>query len=105
MTRFISDGASLSPTSPMHIAVSNDGVQWDLISKQGLSVGSIFQAVPEQVYPYPTKTFLILTKNDGEKMFFELQDLKGGDLVAYNDGTHASLNAAVKVVGHWVVSI
>lgn len=105
MPRNISDGATLSPTAPMFIGMSNDGLQFDLVSKNNLRVGGLFSASPGLDYPYPTKTILVITDSQGQKMMCELQDIKAGDLVAFNTGTKLALDTAVKTVAHWVVSI
>lgn len=105
MVRNISDGATFTPTDPMHIGMSNDNLQFDLLSKQGLTIGTIWSVSPGLNYPYPTKTILVLTDITGNKMMCELQDINNGDLVAFNTGTKASLQTAAKTVGHWITSI
>lgn len=105
MANFISDGTGLTPSAPEHIGFSTDGLSWDLIPKSRVTVGGIFSTTPGVPYPFATKTILVITSDDLNKRMCELQNIKGGDLVAYNHGTKADLDTAVKTVASWVLNI
>ncbi len=100
----IMDGATLTPASANHIGISKDGVTYDHIPKPGTTIGQIFSASPGLNYPYPTKTILVIEQH-GNAMMYELQDIKTGDLLAYNTGTAANLRDAANLVAHWVMNV
>jgi hypothetical protein len=113
MANFIEDGASL-PIASQGIALSQDGIMWDIIPTGAeTSITGTFAVIggwngtgqggtPGVNYPYPTKT--IVTIHHGSRMYkCELQDLKGGSLFAagYGGGTNQNLADAIQTMNTW----
>lgn len=114
MANFISDPATLPIPSTGGIAISTDGITYDIIPNgvetsitgtfkvNGGSNASGQGGWPGVSYPYATTT--IVTIQHGSKMYkCELQDLKGGTLFAagYNNGTNLSLSSAIQEMKTW----
>ena len=113
MANFVTD-ASLLPIASTGIAISTDGINYDIIpvgpetSISGtFKVNSGYNGTgqggwPGVSYPYPTTT--IVNIQHGSRSYkFELQDLKGGRLhfLGYNTGTNQNLADAIQTMNTW----
>ena len=56
------------------------------------------------IYPYPTRTEVIISFSDGYKpaLKIELQKIDAGALMAFNSGTQADLINATALINSWI---
>lgn len=102
---FIDDGPNVGLSSA-YIAISNDGVTWNSVSKVGLNVTSTF--VPgagrniAMGYPYPNACRIKLN-SQGSEIMFDIQDVVNQPWQNANPDLtgNAEIATAIQTINSW----
>lgn len=99
---YIQKSATVNALITGKVAISSDGVTWEYLPKEGLSVSPIFSGIGGLNYPYATKTIVVLRyrNGSGESYSFDIQGVK--NQATWQGGTQAKLKIALDDIAAWL---
>jgi len=103
---YIANGVDVDPTWVNVIALSADGINWDTINKDNLSVGQVYTKDVAVGSRFANKTKIVLKTAGDEPVTFDTQDVKEGaalgEHTGWQGGDQASLRAASIEINSWL---
>jgi len=97
---YIDKSSSVNALITGKIAISSDGVTWEYLTTDDMSIGKIFSGAPGLNYPFLTKTIVVLRYTDGPSYAFDIQTVKNQP--TWQGGTQAELKIAVDDIAAWL---